>query len=124
MSKIKKELLRFLIAGSCAVATDLGFYYLLIEFLEKSIAKASSFILGTIVAYLINKFWTFEKKRFSSIELIKFVFLYAFTLFVNVKTNQIILTSLENELLLAFLCATGLSTILNFIGQKWWVFKV
>jgi len=26
--------------------------------------------------------------------------------------------------LFGFLCATGVSTILNFIGQKFWVFKM
>ena len=25
--------------------------------------------------------------------------------------------------LFAFLCATGTSTVLNFVGQKFWVFK-
>jgi putative flippase GtrA len=36
--------------------------------------------------------------------------------------NRLILDFAE-LFFLAFLIATGASTILNFAGQKWWVFK-
>ena len=122
MSKIKKELKRFLVAGISAVGTDLATYYLLLNFLETDIAKAISFLLGTIVAFIINKYWTFEKHEKSYKEIIKFGFLYSFTLSANVITNNIIL-DMFSITLIAFLIATGVSTVLNFIGQKWWVFK-
>jgi putative flippase GtrA len=122
MSKIKKELKRFLVAGLCAVGTDLITYYILLDFLPPDIAKALSFLLGTVVAFVINKYWTFEKHETSYKEMIQFGMLYSLTLGTNVMTNKMILgyTSL---VFLAFLVATGVSTVLNFIGQKWWVFK-
>lgn len=61
MSKSKKQFKRFLVAGSCAVATDLTTYYITINFLNYDISKTISFILGTVVAFIINKYWTFEK---------------------------------------------------------------
>jgi putative flippase GtrA len=122
MSKIKKELKRFLVAGLCAVGTDLITYYILLDFLPPDIAKALSFLLGTVVAFVINKYWTFEKHEASYKEMMQFGMLYSLTLGTNVMTNKMILgyTSL---VLLAFVVATGVSTVLNFIGQKWWVFK-
>ena len=122
MSKIKKELKRFLVAGLSAVGTDLVTYYILLNFLPHDIAKAVSFLLGTVVAFVINKYWTFEKHEKSYKEIVKFGVLYSLTLGANVMTNKMILeyTSL---VFLAFLVATGVSTVLNFIGQKWWVFK-
>ena len=122
MSKIKKELKRFLLAGLSAVATDLATYYILLNFIPHDIAKAISFLLGTILAFIINKYWTFEKYQKSYKEMMKFGILYSLTLGANVMTNNIVLeyTSL---VFLAFLVATGVSTLLNFIGQKWWVFR-
>ncbi len=134
-NKLKKELCRFIIAGCCAVATDCLFYYLLSHFLDLSISKGISFLLGTIVAYLINKYYTFEQKRKSKSEIVRFLGLYISTLVANIFVNKIalillpmifkyilILNNFEMIKLFAFLCATGTSTILNFIGQKYWVF--
>jgi putative flippase GtrA len=122
MSKIKKELKRFLVAGLSAVGTDFVTYYILLNFLSADIAKAISFLLGTIVAFIINKYWTFEKHEKSYKEVVQFGVLYTFTLGANVLTNKIILDYTQ-IVFLAFLIATGVSTVLNFIGQKWWVFK-
>jgi len=122
---LKRELGRFLVAGFSAVGTDLTVYWLLLHVTSHSPAKTASFLAGTIVAYLINKFWTFEKHRHSYIEMTKFLALYLSTLAVNVGVNQLTLTVLPPSVNvpLAFLVATGCSTVLNFIGQKWWVFR-
>ncbi len=122
MSQIKKELKRFLVAGFSAVGTDLATYYILLNFFNTDIAKAISFLLGTIVAFIINKYWTFEKHEKSYAEIAKFGILYSATLGANVITNKIIL-DMFNITIVAFLIATSVSTVLNFIGQKWWVFR-
>lgn len=122
MSKLKKELKRFLIAGFSAVGTDLVTYYILLNFLSHDVAKAISFLLGTIVAFVINKYWTFEKHDKSYKEIVQFTILYGLTLGANVITNKFILVQMDS-VLFAFLVATGVSTVLNFLGQKFWVFK-
>ncbi|MCT7606974.1 GtrA family protein [Aliarcobacter cryaerophilus] len=122
MSKIKKELKRFLIAGFSAVATDLVTYYILLNFLSHDVAKAISFLLGTILAFIVNKYWTFEKHDKSYIEIVQFAILYTITLGANVVTNKLVLEQMDS-VLFAFLFATGVSTVLNFLGQKFWVFK-
>lgn len=122
MSQLKKELKRFLVAGFSAVGTDLITYYLLLNILDHDIAKAISFLLGTIVAFIINKYWTFEKHEKSYKEIFQFGLLYTATLGANVFTNKIVL-EYTSIILLAFLIATAVSTVLNFLGQKFWVFK-
>lgn len=122
MSKTQKELKKFLVAGLSAVGTDLGIYYLLLNFLDSYIAKGISFLAGTVVAFIINKYWTFEKKEKSYIEIIRFAILYSITLGVNVLTNKLVLDN-SGIVMLSFIIATGVSTVLNFIGQKFWVFK-
>ena len=122
MNKIKKELKRFLVVGISAVTIDLTTYYLLLDFLSHDIAKAISFLLGTFFAFVINKYWTFEKHKKSYTEVFQFGVLYSVTLGVNVLTNKMIIDNTQ-MVFLAFLMATGASTVLNFIGQKWWVFR-
>lgn len=122
MKKINKEIKRFVIAGFAAVSTDLVTYYIMLNFFKFDIAKMLSFFLGSIVAFMINKYWTFEKYKKSYKQIIKFGILYITTLAANIIINHFALYLLE-LVFLAFLIATGVSTILNFLGQKFWVFK-
>ncbi|TGL56479.1 GtrA family protein [Leptospira ognonensis] len=121
--QMKREILFFIIAGCSAVLTDLSVYYLSFPYFGHDKGKAISFIAGSIVAYLLNKYFTFQKKENSLKEILKFTCLYLFTLGANVLVNNLTIRVLPDYLLFAFLCATGVSTILNFIGQKYWVFK-
>lgn len=136
MGQTKKEISRFILAGFCAVGTDCFTYYLLTKFLPVDISKSISFLTGTFFAYLINKYYTFEQKQKSVSEVFKFLGLYLFTLCANVGVNKLsflilptvfsyfpIVNSNGSIKLFAFLMATGTSTILNFLGQKFFVFK-
>lgn len=122
MNKTKREIYRFLIAGISAVSTDLLVYYSLLNLLTIELSKGLSFIAGSVVAFTVNKYWTFNKPKKSYKEIIQFGILYSLTLGINIITNEIMLyyTSL---ILLSFLIATGFSALLNFVGQKMWVFK-
>ena len=136
MNKTKNELIKFIISGCCAVATDMAGYYLLSMFLPLSVSKAASFLAGTAVAYFMNKYYTFGRKEKSFKEARNFVFLYLFSLAANVLVNKISLllcpvifanvpfmNTFKAVKLFSFLAATGTSTIINFIGQKFWVFN-
>ena len=118
-----KEILKFLIGGGSAVIVDYIVYQLLMYIgASISISKAISYITGASVGFLINKLWTFESKHFSSLEIIKYILLYACSACANTIVNKFVLWLFCWELF-AFLCATGTSTIMNFIGQKFFVFK-
>jgi putative flippase GtrA len=123
MKQLRRELKRFVIAGSLAVGTDMLVYYLLLRAMSHSPAKAASFLCGSIVAYVVNKYWTFEQHERSYAEMVRFGLLYVTTLGANVGVNKICLLLFPPWVFFAFLCATGVSTILNFVGQKWWVFR-
>ena len=122
MNQIKRELNKFLFAGLAAVGTDLLVYYLLLNLLSTEMSKGISFIIGSVVAFVINKYWTFEKPEKSYKEMIRFGVLYLTTLGLNVMTNKIVL-DYTDIVLVSFIVATGISTILNFVGQKWLVFN-
>lgn len=122
MKKLKKELIRFFFAGVSAVLTDFIIYSLLLNFLDTNSSKFISFICGTLVAFLINKFWTFESYMKKMDEIIKFIILYSFSLIINVLVNDFFI-NYTGLIVVAFTFATVTSATINFIGQKFWVFK-
>jgi putative flippase GtrA len=127
----KHEFLRYLVAGFSAVGTDLLTYSFLLEPMGPAPAKTLSFIAATMVSYTLNKFWTFKQAKHSWREMFSFALLYSVSLLANVLVNHVALfivrvhvpQLVHVEYQLAWLSATGTSTVLNYIGQKFWVFK-
>lgn len=119
----KKELVRFLFGGGSAVLVDYIMYHLLMSAgIGMDFAKMISFACGAAVGFVINKLWTFESRAFSKGEIVRYILLYSCTSFINSMVNHAVLLLLPVELL-GFLCATGVSTVLNFLGQKYFVFR-
>ena len=127
--QFKKELTRFLISGITAVSTDCLSYSLLLYIgTVPAIAKGTGFLMGTLVTYFLNKFWTFQKPQREWQEVLRFIGVYAISMGINIGINHWVLETtlaLKNEhsLLIAFLCATAVSTVFNFICLKLVVFK-
>lgn len=90
--------------------------------IDRNIAKGISFICGSIVGFIINKLWTFESRIFSKSEIIRYSILYSCTAIINSFVNKTTLTIVPIQAF-GFLCATGVSTVLNFWGQKYFVFR-
>lgn len=118
-----KELFRFLIGGGTGVITDYIVYRILLSMnIDISISKTVSFICGSIVGFIINKLWTFESKSFIKSEIYRYIILYSITAIINSLINNLAIYVIGIQFI-AFLCATGTSTVLNFLGQKFFVFK-
>ncbi|MBR0098286.1 MAG: GtrA family protein [Treponema sp.] len=117
-----KECLKFLVGGGSAVIVDFVLYRLLVYIgLSVSPSKALSYVAGAAVGFVINKLWTFESKKFSKMEILRYVILYAVSACANAGVNKCVLW-ITGWTFFAFLCATGVSTIMNFLGQKYFVF--
>ena len=118
----RKEILKFLVGGGSAVLIDAAVYAVLKQKINLSFAKAISYVSGAVVGFAINKLWTFGSKRFLISEVIKYIFLYIFSAGVNALVNRTALYLTDNTVF-AFLCATGTSTVINFLGQKFMYFE-
>ena len=117
-----KEILKFLVGGGSAVVVDALFYAILKAYIDFSVAKAISYILGAFVGFIINKLWTFESKKFKAAEIYKYIILYACSALANTGVNKFVIWVIPSTVF-AFLCATGTSTVMNFLGQKFLVFR-
>lgn len=140
--ELKIQLVKFVLIGTLATLTDLGCYYMFLNiFPEKilslisneAVSKTLSFICGILVTYNFNKYWTWKQKDRSNKRFIKFSILYGCSLVLNVTINSGFLyllhhkeffTDLPYKYFIAFVFATGFSSIFNFIGQKKWVFLI
>ena len=124
----KTQVIRFIATGVGSAVLDLGLTLFLQEILGWSFfwSKACGFILGTTVAYLINRRWTFRAEP-SKARFIAVVALYLTTFLVNTNLYNWLCHAWPKTLvytLIAFVIAQGVATVINFVVQRAVIFKI
>ena len=119
----KKEIIRFCLAGILVVGTDSGVYTFLIHFCSFNLAKGLSFACGGAVGYVINKYWTFQSRRRSGAEVVRYCLINVLTLGLNIYINRSVLHFLPGAVFWAFVIATVLTGLFSYVSFKWWVFQ-
>lgn len=124
---LKTQLLRFVLTGGFSAIVDFGLLKILSETsgVQVDLAKALSFVAGTLTAYLINRRWTFGAAPSTS-RFVKVMVLYALTFIVQVGIFHVVFNALEGNSqakLIAFVIAQGTATVINFIVQRVWIFR-
>ncbi len=114
----------FLAVGLTAVGVDSLMFFVVSRLgTPPSGAKTLSFIAGSVVAFFLNKYFTFARPDFRTAEVLRFACLYFSTLAANVAVFSAVNTLTAGRWpTLRFLAATGASTVLNYVGQRFWVF--
>jgi putative flippase GtrA len=119
-----QEILRYLFVGGCAVLIDAGGYVVLSGplALSPSWAKRLSFMAGAIWAFFANKFFTFKQPARKWDEPFVFAAVYAAGFLANSAVHDLVFHFTARKTA-AFFAATAVSTVLNFLGQKFLVFR-
>ena len=120
------QAVRFVVFGILSAGVDFGVYELLLHVgLWADVAKAISFICGTITAYVLNRRWTFDSKG-GAAPAIRFAVLYSTTFFVNVGVNAAGLALLNGHgwrVPVAWVIAQAVATVINFVLLRTVVFR-
>ena len=118
------EIYKFIIIGIIAVSIDAFVYYLLgnFEFFSYEISKRISFICGAAFAFFFNRSYVFQSKHKNISQILGFSILYLISFLCNAFSHDFVLNKLAIPTV-AFIFATAVSTIINYLGQKFIIFK-
>lgn len=126
---IRRQLSIFVLNGLISVSIAYLIYWALVSSGKIGINAANglAYISGIAYGFLANRKWAFQDNELiTGSKIVRYVALHVFTLTVNVLVNAIVfnlIRGMTGDMLFAFLVAISVTTILNFVGLKYWVFK-
>lgn len=135
MKKIQKILdvtfWKFVLVGimNTLVGTTVMFVAYNVLHLSYWISSASNYIVGSIVSYFLNKYFTFQNKEKSIKQVVIFVvniticYLLAYGLAKPIVSWILSNQSMSVQDNLSMLVGMGAFVILNYLGQRLFVFK-
>ena len=124
---IRKESLReivlFVFIGGCSTAIDFILYLLFLNAVNVVIAKGASMIAASVFSYVLNKTLTFRvRKKTDTGMVVRFYIVFVLNLIANVSVNWLFYSLLQAKLV-PFILATAAGMAVNFLGQKYFVFR-
>ena len=121
---LRLQLTRFILTGFSGLFTDMFVYRLLVALhVHVTPAKALGCVSGTVLVYFINRAWTFSGQPSSWSQMVRFSLLYGTSLFINTGLNTLGLHLLPHPWQVSFVFAAGVTTVINFLGSKFLVFR-
>lgn len=135
IDKIRKYIdittVKFLIVGviNTMVGTGVMFVFYNVFSLSYWISSASNYVVGSIVSYFLNKYFTFQSKEKSWKQISKFVLnitvCYLLAYGMAKPLVSFVLSDFNEKIQgnVSMLFGMGFFVVLNYLGQRLFVFK-
>ncbi|MNP17943.1 GtrA-like protein [compost metagenome] len=130
---INQDFIKFLLVGVLNTAVGLSTIFLLLNLLDFNywISTFMGNSIGAIVSYCLNKRFTFNSNVSNREAFWKFVSVIVLCYLISYTASYILFDILIGELIhdvalrsnFTALIGAGIYTLLNYIGQKYFVFK-
>ena len=123
--------IKFLIVGVINTLVGTGVMFVLYNFFSVSywISSAANYVVGSIVSYFLNKYFTFQNKEKSLKQMIRFIVNIAACYLAAYGAAKPLISWLLSDMNekfqgnAAMLAGTCLFVVLNYFGQRWFVFQ-
>jgi putative flippase GtrA len=131
MVRINKEfldkVLKFGLVGVIATLLNYGSFYLLYKIFGSHylLSSVTGYISGVLLGYFLNKYWTFVKQvDISKNYLVGYFLVYLVSLVVSQLFLLVLVEVMFLNPLVSNIFAICVSTVLNFTGSNYLVFKI
>lgn len=125
--KNSPQFFKFLIVGGVSTIINYSTFYLLFSIfnIHYLYSSGTGYFTGLIVGYVLNRNWSFVEHKSSKrvTEFVKYLVLYIVSLLLSLISLELLVSILGVNALIANVVAIGISTIINFLGLKFIVFK-
>lgn len=126
-----KTMIKFVIVGVINTLVGSGAMFLLYNFAGCSywFSSAANYVIGGIVSFFLNKYFTFQNKERSFSQVVKFIICVAVCYFIAyglAKPVAEILLEAQSTAIkenVAMVAGMGIYTVLNYIGQRFFAFE-
>ena len=124
-------MIKFILVGIVNTAVGMGTMFICYNFFHLSywVSSASNYVVGSIVSYFLNKYFTFQNKSKSMKTVVKFI--------INITVCYLVAYGVAKPLAIwafssfdkgiqdniAMLAGSVFFVGLNYIGQRFWAFK-
>lgn len=123
--------IKFILVGIVNTIVGTGVMFFLYNFCSVNywIASASNYIVGSIVSYFLNKYFTFKNTEHSTRQIVKFIINISVCYFIAYGVARPVVETLlpgAREKAggnIAMLVGMSLFVILNYFGQRFYVFR-
>ncbi len=120
------QFIKYFFVGGLAAVIDWLIYWMLIEYFSLFYLQAAfiSFIIATLVNYLLSIKWVFKNRRYKkTMEVVLIYIISAVGLIINELFLYVLVELIEMNLLSAKISATGVVFFWNYFARKIFVFK-
>lgn len=126
-----KTMIRFVLVGvvNTLVGTAVMFSFYNLFHFSYWVSSAANYIVGSIVSYFLNKYYTFENKERNWKIVVKFIinisvcYLLAYGIAKPLVAKLLSSMSVKVQENGAMLVGMGLFVVLNYMGQRYFAFR-
>ena len=119
------QFFKFVTVGILSTSLNYSCFYILFSFfsLNYMLSSATGYLFGVFVGFIFNKGWTFQYQIITVKEPLQYITVYTFSLLLGLAFLRLLVSKLNIPPEIANVATIALTTITNFSGLKFWVFR-